>query len=207
MCKISLSWSTDENIKLYLHLFCIVVILGFLMWEICQKPPGWPRGTRRFITVTTTGSIWTSSNLKTSLPLIFWKAFKFLFLPCRVGSQNFLFRALSETENNFTPVRDHRHCCLFYYLFVTCNWVVTRWQESVTLCTCKTISRSANCSFIYEWVGVHGKHVEATWKRGNHPSIYSGTQGNQEKPVSRWPVTRPSSSWLIASLPAYNRNS
>ena len=21
----------------------------------------------------------------------------------------------------------------YYYLFVTCNWVVTRWQESVTL--------------------------------------------------------------------------
>ena len=52
----------------------------------------------------------------------------------------------------------------YYYLFVTCNWVVTRWQESVTLCTCNTISRSANCSFIYEWVGLHGKHVEATWK-------------------------------------------
>ena len=31
---------------------------------------------------------------------------------------------------------------LLIYLFVTCNWVVTRWQESVTLCTCNTISRS-----------------------------------------------------------------
>ena len=28
---------------------------------------------------------------------------------------------------------------LLYYLFVTCNWVVTWWQESVTLCTCNTI--------------------------------------------------------------------
>ena len=94
---------------------------------------------------------------------------------------------------------------LYYYLFVTCNWVVTWWQESVTLV--HVISRSANCSFIYEWVELHGKHVEATWKWGNHPSIYSGTQGNQEKPVSRWPVTRPSSSWLIASLLAYSGNS
>ena len=31
-------------------------------------------------------------------------------------------------------------------------------------CTCNKISLSANCSFIYEWVGLHGKHVEATWK-------------------------------------------
>ena len=32
------------------------------------------------------------------------------------------------------------------------------------------------------------KHVEATWKDGNHLSIRSWTQGNQEKPVSRWPL-------------------
>ena len=40
--------------------------------------------------------------------------------------------------------------------------------------------------------GLHEKHVVATWKRGNHPSIRLQTQGNQEKPVSRWPVTGPS---------------
>ena len=31
-------------------------------------------------------------------------------------------------------------------------------------CTCNTISRSANCSFIYGWVGLHGKHVEAIFQ-------------------------------------------
>ena len=33
---------------------------------------------------------------------------------------------------------------------------------------------------------LHKKHVEATWKGGNHLSIRPWTQGNQEKPVSRW---------------------
>jgi hypothetical protein len=40
--------------------------------------------------------------------------------------------------------------------------------------------------------GLHEKHVEATWKGGNDLSIRSWTQGNQEKPVSRWPVAGPS---------------
>ena len=40
--------------------------------------------------------------------------------------------------------------------------------------------------------GLHEKHVEATWKDGNHLSVRSWTQGNQEKPVSRWPVAGPS---------------
>ena len=40
--------------------------------------------------------------------------------------------------------------------------------------------------------GLHEKHVEATWKGGNHLSIRSWTQGNQEKPVLRWPVAGPS---------------
>jgi len=40
--------------------------------------------------------------------------------------------------------------------------------------------------------GVREKHVVATWNLGNHLSIYLQTQGNQEKPVSRWPVTEPS---------------
>jgi len=30
------------------------------------------------------------------------------------------------------------------------------------------------------------KHVEATWKGGNHISIRSWTQGKQEKPMWRW---------------------
>jgi hypothetical protein len=46
----------------------------------------------------------------------------------------------------------------------------------------------------FSWGGLHGKHVVATWKikNGNHPSIFSRTQENQENPVSRWPVAGPS---------------
>jgi hypothetical protein len=40
--------------------------------------------------------------------------------------------------------------------------------------------------------GLHEKHVVATWKLGSHLSIYLQTKGNQEKPVSRWPVAGPS---------------
>ena len=40
--------------------------------------------------------------------------------------------------------------------------------------------------------GLHEKHVVATWNVGNRLSICSQTQGNQEKPVSRWPVAGPS---------------
>ena len=36
--------------------------------------------------------------------------------------------------------------------------------------------------------GLHEKHVVATWNVGNRRSICLETQGNQEKPVSRWPV-------------------
>jgi len=50
--------------------------------------------------------------------------------------------------------------------------------------------------------GLHEKHVVATWNRGNHLSICFYTQGNQEKPVSRWPVAGPSEYWLLASSPA-----
>ena len=35
------------------------------------------------------------------------------------------------------------------------------------------------------------KHVVATWYFGNHLSICLWTEGNQEKPVSRWPVAGP----------------
>jgi hypothetical protein len=50
--------------------------------------------------------------------------------------------------------------------------------------------------------GLHEKHVVATWKLGNYLSIRLQTQGNQEKPVSRWPVTGPSGNCLLASRPA-----
>jgi len=40
--------------------------------------------------------------------------------------------------------------------------------------------------------GLHKKHVVATWNPGNNLSICLQTQGNQEYPVSRWPVAGPS---------------
>ena len=40
--------------------------------------------------------------------------------------------------------------------------------------------------------GLDEKHVVATWNLGNHLRICLQTQGNQEKPVSRWPVAGPS---------------
>jgi len=40
--------------------------------------------------------------------------------------------------------------------------------------------------------GLHERHVVATWKLENHPSIRLQTEGNQEKSVSRWPVAGPS---------------
>jgi len=40
--------------------------------------------------------------------------------------------------------------------------------------------------------GLHEKDVVATWNLGNHLSICFSAQGNQEKPVSRWPVAGPS---------------
>jgi hypothetical protein len=40
--------------------------------------------------------------------------------------------------------------------------------------------------------GLHEKHAVATWSLGNHLSIRLWTQGNQEKPVPRWPVAGPS---------------
>jgi len=39
---------------------------------------------------------------------------------------------------------------------------------------------------------VHEKHVVATWNPRKHLSICFWAQGNQEKPVSRWPVAGPS---------------
>ena len=42
---------------------------------------------------------------------------------------------------------------------------------------------------------------------GNHPSICSRTQGNQEKPVSRWPVAGPYEKFLkIEPQSAWSRH-
>jgi len=51
--------------------------------------------------------------------------------------------------------------------------------------------------------GLHEKHVVATWNLWNHLSICFWVQGNQEKPLSRWPVAGPSEFWLLASSPAF----
>jgi hypothetical protein len=40
--------------------------------------------------------------------------------------------------------------------------------------------------------GLHEKHVVAIWYLGSHLSIYLHAQGNQETPVTRWPVAGPS---------------
>jgi len=40
--------------------------------------------------------------------------------------------------------------------------------------------------------GLHEKHIVATWNLGNRQSICFYAQGNQEKPVSKWPVAGPS---------------
>jgi len=40
--------------------------------------------------------------------------------------------------------------------------------------------------------GLHEKHIVANWNLGNHLGICFWAQGNQEKPVSKWPVAGPS---------------
>ena len=51
--------------------------------------------------------------------------------------------------------------------------------------------------------GPHEKHVVATWNVGNHLGICFCSQGNQEKPVSRWPVAVHSEYRLLGSRPAF----
>ena len=50
--------------------------------------------------------------------------------------------------------------------------------------------------------GPHEKHVVPTLNLGNHLSICFYAQGNQEKPVSRWPLAGISGYCLLASSPA-----
>jgi hypothetical protein len=49
-------------------------------------------------------------------------------------------------------------------------------------------------------VVLHEKHVVATWNLGNHLSICLETHGNQEKPVSRWPVAGPFIGSLVLAV-------
>jgi hypothetical protein len=50
--------------------------------------------------------------------------------------------------------------------------------------------------------GLLENHIVATWSFGNHLSICLKTEGNKEKPVSRWPVSGPSKYWPLASRSA-----
>ena len=59
-----------------------------------------------------------------------------------------------------------------------------------------------NDKFRFKSGGLYEKHVVATGNVGSHLSIGLFTQGNQEKPVSRWPVAGPSECRLLASSPA-----
>ena len=56
--------------------------------------------------------------------------------------------------------------------------------------TCKQNMKLVTTKF--KLGGLHEKHVVATRNFGNHLSICFSAQGNQEKPVSRWPVAGPS---------------
>ena len=82
----------------------------------------------------------------------------------------------------------------FIIIFINCNWVVTRWQWLYYLYT----NMKEKVTRKFKSGGLHERHVVATWKPfkddlkiGNHLSIRLQTQGNQEKPVSRWPVAGP----------------
>ena len=54
--------------------------------------------------------------------------------------------------------------------------------------SCIQNKKLATTEVMYE--GLREKHVVANWNLGNHLIICFLTQGNQEKPVSRWPVAR-----------------
>ena len=83
---------------------------------------------------------------------------------------------------------------IYYIIYLFhCNWAVTRWQWSVYMYTRFTTKFRSG--------GLHEKHVVATWHLGYHLSICSWTQGNQEKPVSRWPVAGPSGPCPLDSSP------
>ena len=74
---------------------------------------------------------------------------------------------------------------------------MTRWQWLVYMYTGFTTKFRL-------WGGLHEKHVVANWHLGDHLSICSWTQGNQEKPVLRWPVAGPSGPCPLDSSPATN---
>ena len=54
--------------------------------------------------------------------------------------------------------------------------------------TCYISTDYEDFTLKFRYGGLHEKHVVALGTVGNHPSICSRTQGNQEKPETRWPV-------------------
>jgi len=68
-------------------------------------------------------------------------------------------------------------------IIIICNCVFTRCSGYFTCVqNMKLVTKK------FKSGGLHEKHVVATWDLGNHLSIRFEAQGNQEKPVSMWPV-------------------
>jgi hypothetical protein len=86
-------------------------------------------------------------------------------------------------------------------IFIKCKWVDTRWQWSFYILHIQGLWRLITLDLVGE-----GYMRSMERKNGNHPSICSRTQENQEKPVSRWPVAGPSGYWLLASRPTSKQN-
>ena len=59
----------------------------------------------------------------------------------------------------------------------------------------KLVTNKFKSGWLYE------KHVVATWNIVNLLNICLQTQGNQEKPVSSWPVAGHFEYWFLASSP------
>ena len=85
---------------------------------------------------------------------------------------------------------DDNNNYLFVYLFICIFIAIGLSSSGSGYFTCILNMKLVTNKF--KSGGLHEKHVVATWSLGNHLSICLWTQGNQEKPVSRWPVAGPS---------------
>ena len=84
-------------------------------------------------------------------------------------------------------------------IFINCSWVVTRCQWLFDTYTKYDIGLLLS-------LRREGYMRSMQWQLGVLETIWAfdirQTQGNQVKPVSRWPVAGPSEYWLLASSPA-----
>ena len=87
------------------------------------------------------------------------------------------------------PCRDY-YIYIYIYLFIYLFTAIGLSPGGSGYFTCKQNMKLVATRF--KSGGLHEKLVVATWNVGNHLSICLWTQGNQEKPVSRWPVAGPS---------------